>query len=295
MSDYGRPLQFGYFLTPLAADPGALVEQARAVEALGLDLLGIQDHPYQYRFLDTWTLLSFLAAKTTKLRLFPDVINLPLRPPAVLAKSAASLDVLSGGRFELGLGAGAFWEGIEAIGGPVRTPGEAVAALEEAIDITRLIWSGERGVTYDGDFYQLKGVQTGPKPVHDMGIWLGAYGPKMLDLLGRKADGWIPSISYAPPKRLRELTPLLDEAAEAAGRDPASIRRLLNLFGSITGGESEGLLKGPVEQWVDELTELAVDYGMDTFLFGHDDFSQVRRFAEEVVPGVRQQVAAARA
>lgn len=294
MPDYGRPLQFGNFMTPNAADPAALVAQAQEVEALGLDLIGIQDHPYQYRFLDTWTLLAFLAAKTTRVRLFPDVINLPLRPPAVLAKSAASLDVLSGGRFELGLGAGAFWEGIAAMGGPKREPGEAVTALEEAIDITRLIWSGERGVKYDGDFYELKGVHTGPKPAHDMGIWLGAYGPRMLDLLGRKADGWVPSLSYAPLPKLRKMSAVLDEATVAAGRNPGDIQRVLNINGTITDGVSDGLLNGPVGQWADELTEMALDIGIDTFVYGHDEFDQVRRFAAEVAPLVREQVAAAR-
>ncbi len=294
MPDYGRPLQFGNFMTPNAADPAALVAQAQEVEALGLDLIGIQDHPYQYRFLDTWTLLSFLAAKTTTVRLFPDVINLPLRPPAVLAKSAASLDVLTGGRFELGLGAGAIWEAIAAMGGPTRTPGEAVAALEEAIAVIRHIWSGERGVKFDGDYYTLKGVHTGPVPPHPIGIWLGAYGPKMLDLLGRTADGWVPSLSFAPPARLRELSAVLDESTQAAGRNPADIQRVLNIVGTITNGTSDGLLNGPVAQWADELTEMALDIGIDTFVYGHDEFDQVRRFAAEVVPLVREQVAAAR-
>ena len=87
-----------------------------------------QDHPYQPRFLDTWTLLSVLAAQTSTVRLAPNVANLPLRPPAVLARSVASLDILSGGRVELGLGAGAFWDAIEANGGraahagPVASP-----------------------------------------------------------------------------------------------------------------------------------------------------------------------------
>src|SRR6266511_2780155 len=83
-----------------------------------LDLVGIQDHPYQRRFLDTLALIETLLAETRRVRVFPDVANLPLRPPATLAKEAASLDVLSGGRFELGLGAGAFWDAIEAMGGP---------------------------------------------------------------------------------------------------------------------------------------------------------------------------------
>src|SRR6266550_8057775 len=105
----------------------------------GLDLIGIQDHPYQRRFLDTWMLMATVLANTQRVRVFPDVANLPLRPPAVLAKAAASLDVLSGGRFELGLGAGAFPDVIASMGGPRRTPGESVEALEEAIDVIRLM------------------------------------------------------------------------------------------------------------------------------------------------------------
>ena len=102
--DYGRDVTFGYFLIPNAADP--LLDIAREIEARGLDWIGIQDHPYQRRFVDTWTLLGAVAAVTTRVGFFPDVANLPLRPPAMMAKAAASLDVLSGGRFEIGLGAG---------------------------------------------------------------------------------------------------------------------------------------------------------------------------------------------
>ena len=107
---YGNDVQFGYFLTPDATDATEVLRRAQVCDRAGYDLIGIQDHPYQWRFLDTWTLLAFLAGQTERVRLFPDVASLPLRPPAMLAKAAASLDVLSGGRIELGLGAGAFWE-----------------------------------------------------------------------------------------------------------------------------------------------------------------------------------------
>src|SRR3954471_3806731 len=142
-------VEFGVFPTPVAEERDAVVEQVLAAERFGLDLVGIQDHPYQRRFLDTWALIAFLAARTEKVRFFPDVANLPLRPPAVMAKAAASIDLLSDGRFELGLGAGAFWEGIGAMGGPAMSPAESVDALEEAIDVIRMVWSGERSVSYD--------------------------------------------------------------------------------------------------------------------------------------------------
>ena len=117
MTDYGHELQFGVFITPDAGQADAVVELSKLADLVGLDLVTFQDHPYQARFLDTWTLISVVAAQTTNVRLAPNVVNLPLRPPVVLARSVASLDILSGGRVELGLGAGAFWDGIAALGG----------------------------------------------------------------------------------------------------------------------------------------------------------------------------------
>jgi alkanesulfonate monooxygenase SsuD/methylene tetrahydromethanopterin reductase-like flavin-dependent oxidoreductase (luciferase family) len=291
MGDYGRQLEFGYFLVPNADDP--LLETARAADRAGLDLIGVQDHPYQRRYVDTWTLLSMIAAGTERVRVFPDVANLPLRPPAVLAKAAASLDVLSGGRAELGLGAGGFSEAIEAFGGPSRTRREAADALAEAVTVIREIWSGERNLRFAGDHYHLRGAKAGPVPAHPMELWLGVGGPRGLALVGRAADGWLPSSTWAAPDRLPELHARIDEAAVSAGRDPAGIRRLYNVSGKITGGPSEGFLRGPASQWADELTDLAVGSGMDTFIFWAegDQTAQIRRFADEVVPAVRAQVA----
>lgn len=286
--DYGRNVTFGYFLIPNAADP--LLEVAREIEARGLDWIGIQDHPYQRRFVDTWTLLGAVAAVTTRVGFFPDVANLPLRPPAMMAKAAASLDVLSGGRFELGLGAGSFWDAIAAYGGPRRQPRDALAALEEAISVIRLVWSGERNLRFSGSHYRLAGAHSGPVPVHPIGIWLGVYGPRALQLAGRLADGWLPSLR-GDLTVLAEGSARLDEAASAAGRNPWDIRRVLNVNGQITNGPKLGLLRGPVDQWVDELTDLAVGYGFDTFIFWGEGDDQLPRFAEEVVPAVRSQIA----
>jgi alkanesulfonate monooxygenase SsuD/methylene tetrahydromethanopterin reductase-like flavin-dependent oxidoreductase (luciferase family) len=291
MTDYGREIRFGYFLIPNAADP--LLDTAREVERLGLDYVGVQDHPYQRRFVDAWTLLGVVAGQTTRVRLFPDVACLPLRPPAVLAKGAASLDVLSGGRVELGLGAGAFWDAIHAFGGPRRGPGEAITALAEAIEVIRLVWSGQRNLRVEGEHYRLAGAQSGPVPAHPIGIWLGVYGPRALRLAGRVADGWVPSFR-GDPRPLVDGAARLDEAAAAAGRDPGEIRRVLNVGGTITDGPSEGVLRGPVSRWADDLTGLAVEQGFDTFVLWADAPDQLRRFAEEVVPAVRAQVTEAR-
>ncbi|HCT78859.1 MAG TPA: LLM class flavin-dependent oxidoreductase [Micromonosporaceae bacterium] len=292
MTDFGRPLAFGYFLIPNAADP--LLVTAQEAERRGLDYVAVQDHPYQRRFVDTWVLMSMIAARTERIGIFPDVANLPLRLPSVMAKAAASLDVLSGGRFELGLGAGGFWDAIEAYGGPRRTPGESLDALAEAIKVIRMMWSGERNLRFSGRHYRLAGAHSGPVPAHDIGIWLGTYGPRALRLTARVADGWVPSLHGDVP-RLAEMTARLDEAAVEAGRDPGEIRRIVNVAGSITDGASEGQLRGPAGQWADELTDLALVYGVDTFILWAEGPDQLARYAEEVAPAVRARVAAERA
>ncbi len=287
----GKSLKFGYFLIPNADQP--LLSMAQEAERLGLDYVAVQDHPYQRRFVDTWTLLSMIAAATSRIGLFPDVASLPLRPPAVLAKAAASLDILSGGRFELGLGAGAFWDAIEAYGGPRRSPGVALEALAEAIEVIRKVWSGERNLRFDGKHYQLRGAHSGPVPAHPIGIWLGVTGPRALRLAGQVADGWIPSFR-GDMQKIAEMTRRLDDAASDAGRDPAIIRRILNVNGTITNGASNGVLQGPVDQWIDELTALATTYRFDTFIFWGEGNDQLQRFAGEVMPAVRAQVSAER-
>ena len=286
---------FGIFPVPEAAQRERLVEQVLLADRLGLDLVGIQDHPYQRRFLETWTLLSYLAGRTERIRLFPDVASLPLRSPALLAKAAASLDLLSGGRAELGLGAGAFWEGIGAWDGAVRTPKQSVDALEEAIEIIRRVWAGERGIRFEGEHYRLCGAHGGPEPAHEMGIWLGAYGPRMLRLVGSAADGWVPSLPRLPLADVPARQAAIDEAARAAGRDPAAIMRVANVNGAIVDGEVTGWLHGPVEHWVEELTRLVTELRFDGLVLWpeHDDpLGQTERFATEVVPRVRSAIVA---
>lgn len=173
IGDDGRELQFGLFLPPETAELDQTLSAARAADEAGLELIGIQDHPHQKKFLDTCVLMATVLANTEQVHVFPDVASLPLRPPAVLAKTASSLDVISNGRFELGLGAGSFWEAITAMGGPTRSGTEAAEALTEALDVVHIMWSTDRSVRYSGKHYRLPGVHPGPRPAHDMGIWLG--------------------------------------------------------------------------------------------------------------------------
>ena len=267
--DYDHPVRFGIFPSPRADSWQETLHMAKVADEAGFDLVGIQDHPYQRRFLDTWALIGFVLSKTDRVSVFPDVANLPLRPPRMLAKHAATLDVLSGGRFELGLGAGAFWEGIEAMGGRALSPKQSVDAVEQAIFELRDFWKGE-------------GKFDGPQPAHEIGIWLGALKPRMLRITGALADGWVPSQSYVPPDQVPEAMKRIDDAAAAEGRDPKEIRRIYNL-----------LSDEPLS--AEQIAGFATELGFDSFIFSPADKHEVERLAHDVIPSVREQVARRRA
>jgi alkanesulfonate monooxygenase SsuD/methylene tetrahydromethanopterin reductase-like flavin-dependent oxidoreductase (luciferase family) len=294
MADYGHDLSFGIFVTPRADAGPRIIELARRADAAGLDWVSVQDHPYQPAFLDAWTLLTAIATATERIGVFPNVANLPLRPPAMLARAAASLDILSGGRVELGIGTGAFWDAIGAMGGPRRTAGESVDALREAIAVIRALWTPGRGARLSGRFYELNGAKPGPFPVHDVGIWVGAYKERMLRLTGELADGWLPSSPYAPPEQLAGMNAIIDAAAVDAGRPPAAVRRIYNIGGSFDGPGS-GFLQGPPKVWAEQLAGLALDAGVSGFVLMADDALTADRFAAEVAPSVRELVASERA
>lgn len=290
MTDYGHDIMFGTFLTPTAADPQRVVQLAQLTDQLGLDAVTVQDHPYQPGFLDTWTLLAVIAAQTTSVRVAPNVANLPLRDPAILARSAATLDLLSGGRVELGLGAGGFWNGIAAMGRERLTAGQSIDALAEGIEIIRAMWNtGERAVRVHGRYHRVDGARPGPAPAHDIGIWIGAYKERMLALTGRAGDGWLPSSAYAAPDELPAMNARIDDAALAAGRKPTDVRRLYNVAGTF--GRRAGFLDGPSSDWAEQLADLALAQGMSGFILASDDPDDIRRFAAEVAPAVRELVA----
>jgi hypothetical protein len=228
-----------------------------------------------------------VGARTTSITVAPNVASLPLRQPVVLAKAAASLDVLTGGRVELGLGAGAFWDAIAAAGGPRRSPGEAVAALEEAVGLVKAFWAGGT-VRFEGEHYRAVGLHAGPAPAHEIPVWIGAYKPRMLRLTGRLADGWVPSVGYADPPDLPALAAVVDEAAEAAGRSPSAVKRIYNVVGRF--GSGAGFLQGSPRDWAEQLATLTLEVGMSSYVLGTDDQDVVRRFAQEVVPAVRDLV-----
>jgi alkanesulfonate monooxygenase SsuD/methylene tetrahydromethanopterin reductase-like flavin-dependent oxidoreductase (luciferase family) len=143
------------------------------------------------------------------------------------------------------------------------------------------MWSGQPAVRFKGEFYELAGVKPGPQPAHPIGIWLGVYKPRGLALVGRLADGWVPSLGGVGPADLDAGNQRIDEAARAAGRDPAAIRRVLNVMDRPTA---------------ELLAELTLGHGMDTFLIaqGEQPESQLRELASEIVPRTRELVAAGR-
>ena len=275
MTDYGHELEFGLFPSPDAAAAHHVLELAAVAEVSGLDLVTVQDHPYQARHLDAWTLLSVIAARTSTLRVALNVANLPLRNPVVLAGSVASLDVLSGGRVELGIGTGAFWDAIEAAGGVRLSPGEAVEALEEAIGVIRAMWAGQ-GV----------GAARREAPPRRAGCTRGRR------RCTRSASGWVPtsrgccgSPGGSPtagcrargtpaPEALGELNARIDEAAVGAGRAPEAVRRLYNVSGSF--GSGGGFLRGRPGDWAEQLAGLTLEQGMATYILGTDDPDEIQ-------------------
>jgi alkanesulfonate monooxygenase SsuD/methylene tetrahydromethanopterin reductase-like flavin-dependent oxidoreductase (luciferase family) len=271
-------------------------------ENAGLDLIGVQDHPYAAPMLDAFALIGHLIEHTGRIRFFPDVANLPLRPPAMLARTAAALNLISGGRFELGVGAGGYWDAITTMGVPRRTPAEALHALEEAIAIMRDLWRPGHTTRFDGEHYRVSGVHGADPGSPPIQVWIGAQGPRSLELTGRVADGWAAPIpSYLPYERWKPANDVVDRAAEEQGRDPRSILRMAQLPGLIGTGATAGLRTGAdplvagADVWVAELTRLGTEQPFDAFVFWPQEETddQIRRFAEDVVPRVRANLAGA--
>ena len=291
--NYGHSLIFGSFITAPAENPETAVALAQRSEAVGLDLVTLRDHPEQPDQLDAWTVLTWIAGQTGSVQLAANVLNLPLRDPAVLARAAVSLDLLSGGRLVLGLGAGQaqLWDDWAALGVNKLTPGQSITALSEGIDVIRGMWdtTERQPLRYDGVYYHPSGAQRGPTPVHDIPIWLGASKPRALRLLGTKADGWFSSPQMTGVDAYLASLATIDEAARAAGRDPREIRRLINILGRFSD-ERDGFLTGSSAQWVEDLLPYVIAHGVSGFILVSSDVDQIARFGEEVAPALREHI-----
>jgi alkanesulfonate monooxygenase SsuD/methylene tetrahydromethanopterin reductase-like flavin-dependent oxidoreductase (luciferase family) len=282
MPDYTHPLRFGSFITPRNQPPHHPVDLAIFSEDVGLDLVTFQDHPYQAVLHDTWTLLTWVAARTSRIHVSGNVLNLPLRQPAVLARAMASLDLLSGGRAELGIGTGGFFDAIASMGAPLLTPPEAVSGLDEALDIIRGMWDvpDRTPLRVGGRFHRVDGAQRGPTPAHRIPIWVGAYKPRMQKIIGRKGDGWLPSLPWMQPGDIARGNQTIDESARLAGRDPREIVRMMNIVPPVSA---------------QEMARLAIDDGVSVFILGSDDPHEIRRFATVTAAEIRDRVGEARA
>ncbi|WP_188188185.1 LLM class flavin-dependent oxidoreductase [Nonomuraea sp. SYSU D8015] len=266
-----------------------LVESARLAEDLGADLITISDHPYIPTELETFSLLALLAGRTERVLLAPNVAPLTLRPPAMLAKAAATLQFVSGGRFVLGLGVGGPYEMTPGFGGAWPRLGEAISALDEAIPLIRRLW-GPEPVDHDGTYFRLHEASAGPPPEPRVPIWVGSFKPRMLAVTGRHADGWLPTNAYLDLAEVPGMHRHIDEAAAAAGRDPGRIRRVFNVMGTISDRvpeRNDRLLNGSAKHWVNALLDYRDRLGFDSFVFWPvqgDVREQIRLFFDHVRP-----------
>ncbi len=270
------------------ADPVALAQEA---ERLGFDFVSLPDHPcgpdpsYEATVLMTW-----IAARTSRIKVASRVLAVPFRRPAMLAKLAASLDLLSGGRLILGLGGGYSDPEITALGSPALTPAEKVDGLAEAIQVIRGAWT-QPGYSQDGRHHTVRNLEMEPRPARQIPVWTGAFGPRSLAVTGRLADGWIPSLGYMRTEDIPAMRHRIDAAAEAAGRPPRDIRGILNLGIRIDLGASPqpGLVAGPVTRVLGQLHDL-LDLGFNGLSFlpaGPDRKADMRQIAEEIIPVLR--------
>jgi alkanesulfonate monooxygenase SsuD/methylene tetrahydromethanopterin reductase-like flavin-dependent oxidoreductase (luciferase family) len=276
------------------ADP---VAEARHAEALGFDVVTVHRDVLHGPppSLETWTLLTWVAAHTTTVKLAPNVLALPNRHPAVLAKMAETLDRLAAGRLILALGGGALinHQAFDAFGLAHRSPGETVAATEEAIDVIRGLWR-QPSFSYAGHHFTTSGAELQPRPTHPPPIWLGAFGPRMLDLVGRKADGWLPSLFLLEPERAYRSVDRIREVASRAGRDPEALTYGYNVGVLIKEGAVATATRGQIAGSPEEVARQLAGFVSGGFSFlnlslspAADGVEQRERLAREVLPVLR--------
>ena len=279
----------------ISASPGPginPVAEARLAEDLGFDYVSTSDHLNgKTPTYEPWTLLTTVAAVTSRVRVLTRVLAIPYRNPAVLAKMAETLDRLSNGRLILGLGGGYSDDEFRAFGLAVPTNRDKVDAVAEQIAIARALWS-EPSATYEGRLYGVHEAVMEPKPESTIPIWLGMYKPRGLALTGREADGWIPSIGFAPPPVVTGLLARVREAAEAAGRNPADITAAYNMLVRV-GEDQPGnvmTVSGPPAAVAEQLIGFT-KLGFTSFNLattGPDRLEEIELLGRDVLPAVRQ-------
>ncbi len=284
-------LLFGLSLPPSVSLDGGPVGHARAAEELGFDFVSASDHPCGTDpTFETWTMLSWIAASTSRIRVATKVLGVPYRAPAMVAKMAETVDRLSDGRLILGLGGGSADDEFRAFGMQVPSPRDKVNGLEEAIQITRGLWT-QPGFTYNGGLYRTDHAELEPKPSRQIPIWLGTFGRRALAVTGRLADGWIPTYGYMPLGELPAMREHMLAAARKAGRDPAEITCALHMQAQVDEHAQQGpsLVAGSPAAVTGQLLSF-VKLGFTAFNFsltGPSTRDQAERLAHEVIPAVR--------
>jgi F420-dependent oxidoreductase-like protein len=289
-----------------------MVERWRLVEALGFDSLWDFDHLNQPSrpegpYLEAWTTLAALAVHTTRVRIGVLVSSNTFRHPAVLAKQAVTLDVMSGGRLDVGMGAGWFVPEHEAFGIEFAPPGERVSRFREAVEVVDRLLRHER-TSYAGRYYRLRDAVCLPRPVQRPRppLVLAGHGPRMLRIVAEHADVWN---SFGTPAEMRERGALLAEHCRQIGRDPAAIRRSLYGWATQTPGEgwaderaggwAASLARGdrrlPADPWASaqaclDFIETYREAGIDHFVIDAPRAEQLpamERFAADLLPALR--------
>jgi len=287
-------VMFGLNVDPSTTEDSDPVAAATSAEELGFDFVSVNDHLHgDWARYETWTMLAWMAARTSRIHIASRVLAVPYRHPAVLAKMAETFDRLSNGRLILGMGGGYSDEEFSAFGLGVPSPRDKIDGLEEAIHIVRGLWS-EPTLTFQGRLYRTKEAQLEPKPARHIPIWLGTYGNRALALTGRLADGWIPTLELAPPERIPAMRDRILSAAEGAGRDLSEITAVYNLDVRV-GGNTDSpdyVVDGTPEAITDRLLDF-VKLGFSAFNlapFGPGPQEQAERLGREVIPRIRAAV-----
>jgi alkanesulfonate monooxygenase SsuD/methylene tetrahydromethanopterin reductase-like flavin-dependent oxidoreductase (luciferase family) len=283
-------LRLGLNLSTSAAPGADPVADAIEAERLGFDFVSANDHPMgDSPTQELWTLLTWVAARTSTIGIGSRVLGVPYRNPAMVAKMAASLQALSGGRLILGIGGGSSDEGIEALGAGRMSPRAKIDGLEDALRIVRGMWSEPR-FSYEGVLHSTRDATIEPRPVEPIPIWTGTYGDRGLALTGELADGWIPSLELAPPERAHAMRRRILHSAEDASRSADEIACIYNLEVLVGEEHPEGsVISGEAGRIVERLlgfVELGFS-GMNFLLAGEDHHEQRRRLALDVLPALR--------
>ena len=299
-----------------AAEPSALGDLAQAAEELGYDSVWISDHvvvpqeinsAYPYStdgrfairatqpYLEPLSALGFLAGVTRRVRLGVAVLVMPYRHPLLTAKMVTTLDNLSGGRIDLGIGAGWMREEFEALGLAAKVYDHRGSATDEQLRILKTVWTQDVA-GFEGRFYRFSPVGAHPQPVQKPHppIWVGGHTPAALRRTGRFGDGWLPiggrPPADLPPREVAQCMATIRSEAERAGRDPSKIRLQFNC--QVDFDATDGRPFGGSPDVIAEQFRSYADAGADSFLvsFGRrspSDYQRcLRQFAEQVHPAI---------